>query len=262
VIKKIKDKIRITLWLIKIGNGFLSKINLLRWLYLPTNKKDVCIKFKAFGQTATLTLPNNRDQLLTFRSIFLYEDWYVDKKIDPETVFDLGSYTGISVMYFLLKYPKSKVYAFEPDIETYKYLSENYKGNTRVIYSNMAIAGTNGKITLYKPNGRALSSSIMPRGNLQSTTVESKTFDNICTKIKQIDLLKFNIEGGEINIFETKSFVEKVNVFIGEVHGDLISQPLSPEKFKEDLSKYFDIKVIKITKKQRAIWFGKSKKLS
>ncbi len=260
MLKKIINKIKITFWLIKIGDGFLNKANLLKWLYMPNKYENITIKFKAFGKIGTLTVPNNRDQLMTLKGVFLNNDWDILENSEPEIIFDLGAYTGISTMYFLLKYQKAIIYAFEPNIDSYNYLIENFTKNPRVILKNIAVAEKDGFINLYTPNNRNLSSSIMHRsGSDKSERVVSETFDNICNNIKKIDLLKFNIEGGEINIFNSKSFYSKVIFFIGEVHGDLIPKEFTLKILKDRISNFFFIKEKYMTKIGRGIWFGKIK---
>ncbi|KKR28861.1 MAG: Methyltransferase FkbM family [Candidatus Woesebacteria bacterium GW2011_GWA1_39_8] len=259
IFEKIYNKIAFTLGLLLIGKRIKDKITLIKWLYFPATDQEISFEIKVFDNSIILVLPNTRDQLMTVKSVFLDEDWYT-KSDNLKVIFDLGGYTGISVAYFLLKYPKATVYVFEPNPYNVAYLIKNYSNNPKVIISDVAVGSTDGEMELYTTNDRSLSSSLSSNhSNLaQVQMVKTKMFDTICREIENIDLLKFNIEGAEENIFESKAIYTKVDMFIGEVHGDLISKKYSLGEFKKNLSQVFFIaEQIFTQKSQRGIWFGK-----
>lgn len=246
-----------TLWMLRIGDGLDSKIHLVSWLYFPCRTKDITISFKAFNRSITLTLPNNRDQIMTLRGVFLGKDWDIHIDNEPATIFDLGSYTGISVAYFFLKYPDAVIHAFEPNPESFQYLSRNFAGVSRVFCHNSAVSDHNGTVDLFTPNDRPLSSSLMTRdGDLHTVTIPTSTFDTMCSTVEKVDLLKFNIEGGEVYIFNSASFFEKIINFVGEVHGDLIPTPPDLEGYRGKISSRFSITEKYMTKAGRGIWCG------
>lgn len=259
ILKKIYNKIIFTLGLIRLGDTFADKIKFLQWLYFPNDSGEINFKIKMFGNSISMILPNTRDQLLTLRSIFLAGDWKVDIS-DPKVIFDFGSYTGISTSYFLLKYPLATIYVFEPSGYNLEYIYKNFINNPRVIINNIAVGSKDGEMNLYTPNNRSISSSLSTNrsdSNVGVQVVKTKTFDTICEGIDNIDLLKFNIEGAEENIFESKAIYTSVKMFIGEVHGDLISKQYKLSDFKKNLSRVFLItERIHNEKKQRGIWFG------
>jgi FkbM family methyltransferase len=257
---KIIQKIKTIRWALVIGAGFLEKINILQWVLLPGLSEDIKIRFQSYQEIIELTLPNNRDQIMTLKGVFLNGDWMVPLTIHPKIIFDLGSYTGISVAFFLAKYPEATIYAFEPNPQSLGYLIKNFSQNPRVKIFNCAISREDGSAKLHTPNQRALSSSLVPRNHLDDViTVTSCTFNTISKDLDTIDLIKFNIEGGEENLFTSDAFYQKVRAFIGEVHGDLLQPPYSLDQLRSNANKHFTVTEKTMSKDGRGIWLGFSK---
>jgi hypothetical protein len=68
--------------------------------------------------------------------------------------------------------------------------------------------------------------------------VETKTLDSILDElsINKVDLLKFDIEGAEYDVFKNFKNLDKINNVIGEVHLDLIKA--SKEEFLNIFNKF------------------------
>ena len=49
----------------------------------------------------------------------------INPGVTSPTIFDLGAHIGLSVLYFKIKYPNSRIVAFEPNSNIFPILQEN-----------------------------------------------------------------------------------------------------------------------------------------
>ncbi len=116
---------------------------------------------------------------------------------------DVGAYRG-EILKPMFKYaPLGTHFAFEPVPENAQYLASKFK-QARVI--NKAVGDKKGKLKFHHVVGRAARSGIKkvdyPDKNqkLEVLTVEVDTLDNQIPKSTKIDLIKIDVEGGELQV--------------------------------------------------------------
>lgn len=98
------------------------------------------------------------------------------------TIVDIGAAIGDSTLFFIQKYPKAKLYAYESQKSLFKLLRENINHN---IFDNSNISLVN-KMVVKKSNNK-----------------DQIEFRNILDSIDgKIDLLKIDIEGGEYELID------------------------------------------------------------
>lgn len=118
----------------------------------------------------------------------------------PKIIIDLGAGIGEFCLYASLLFPKVKIYAYEPDRETYQLLLQNLKTNKlagHVYPFKLAVAKKNSPEQLYinQTKGYAKLINLYPRAQLLQTTSLDRIFS--LNKIQTCDLLKIDIEGAE-----------------------------------------------------------------
>lgn len=119
-------------------------------------------------------------------------------------VLDIGAFVG---WYTLLAArqvgSQGTVYAFEADPRNYQLLSENLRLNhfdSRVVSLPKAVSDKAGEQRFYLHGGDQSRSSLIPSGGEdQSTTVTTVTLDDILDRDLRVDVVKMDIEGGEVN---------------------------------------------------------------
>lgn len=141
------------------------------------------------------------------------------------TIIDVGAHKGQTIDFFKKIFPKSKIFAFEPS-ETYKFLLKKYKTDKNIKLSNFAIdkkkgkrkfyyhkfksKNTSGLSGFYKINKQSkdhirLKSSernkILKEINF-SHLVSCISLDDIFKKKINIDLLKIDTQGNELNVLK------------------------------------------------------------
>jgi FkbM family methyltransferase len=157
------------------------------------------------------------------------------------TIVDCGAYTGITSLYFLNKFPLARVIAVEPDRDNYEICKANLKPyKTRAELVNAAIWFSRGVVQVVRGNDRYRNAwKIQVTGQHGSgdkvPALDMKTLmkDHHITKI---DILKINIEGSELNLFQEQvDWLESVDSITIELHsrecGKTFLDAVKPYKF-------------------------------
>lgn len=264
--KEIINKLVFGFKLSTLADDLKSRILLLSLpLIFPINKRIHLLKESKF----TLRLKKfNREfkfivrditGLGALKEIFISDVYNFKLDIAPKVIFDLGGNIGTSVIYFKLLYPDSTVYVFEPDKNLIDRIRENTSEFSNIRIFNFAISGEDGPCNFFIYPGSNGRSSIYPRISGQTAIkVEAKKLDTILEDfhIGEIDLLKFDIEGAEYEVFKNFNQLDIVKNVIGEVHLDLISVS---KKYFLDLFKSFNL-IINDTSQDRLIIKGRNVK--
>ncbi len=118
-----------------------------------------------------------------------------------DTVIDIGAHIGYYTLLFSrLVGERGKVYAFEPEPRNYALLSKNIKLNKakNIIPLQNAVSNKKGTTRLYQDEDNpGEHSTVVQSGRF--VEVESITIDDFITssKVKRVDVIKMDIEGGE-----------------------------------------------------------------
>lgn len=186
-------------------------------------EKGIRVNLKKFDKTFQFFITDSADTAV-LKEIFLDEEYACKTDAPPKVIFDLGSNVGASVIYFKLKYPEARVYAFEPDPRNIEKLKRNLEQLSGVSVLQYAIGKESGKRAFFAHPDSGISSSLHARVPGQgSLEVEGKTLDAVMEEcvVSEIDILKFDIEGAEYEAFKNFKNILAVKHFIGELHCDL-----------------------------------------
>ncbi len=248
--QKIINKLRLGFRLSSLGADFFSRCKLLLiFLWLPIQKRlglrndiNVKVALRKFNRRFDLYLTDSSD-LAILKEIFLDDEYDVSLNCEPDIIFDLGSNVGLSVIYFKLKYPNSKIYCFEPDPATYQKLRKNTLQFFNIFLFSVAVSDMVEEAKFYISES-SMSSSLVERERGQKFIfVKNNTLDNIMkeNKLTHVDLLKFDVEGAEDLIFRSCKDLGNFRKMIGEVHLDLIKT--SKERFLDIFRDEFELKI-------------------
>jgi len=139
-------------------------------------------------------------------------DIFLDLKnrfgIDVFNIVDVGAHHGETIAEFKFHYPNSKIYAFEPILQNFEILKEKQPHWKDVFIEHFALSSTKGKTRLVlQKNSQTNSLQHTTDGAFNSNKteeVEITTLDHYLEEkgIENIDLLKIDVEGFEIQVLQ------------------------------------------------------------
>ncbi|MDD3284439.1 MAG: FkbM family methyltransferase [Patescibacteria group bacterium] len=222
---------------------------------LPQIRVKLCLKFvDGYDIKYFNFYPMSNCDFAIFDEIFINKEYKFDSKNVANIIFDIGSNVGLSVIYFKLKFPQAIIYCFEPDKKVFDFLKLNTSQFKDVICENMAITKSTGKIKFYPyPNSSMSSSMIQRLKNQNFIEVNSFSIDDYMFKnnIDFVDILKFDVEGAEFEIFQNIKSINSICEIIGEFHADLTGKSIND--FMALFDKSRNISLREIRKEQRYI---------
>ena len=145
--------------------------------------------------------------------------------LKPKIIFDIGAHIGATSAFFSMQYPKSQIFSFEPTTINFSLLEKNMKyfSNVEIFKKGVFDKSISQKIYINSTNPG--SNSIHERWQKfdyfeYANFIDLKEFleEN---DIKNIDILKIDTEGCEINILKSiLSYIKKINVIYLEYHSE------------------------------------------
>lgn len=192
---KVKNLYRNYKYLKAEGLSLSQKISLVK------RERYHAFEMKFFGKT--ITVPDAG----SFKGV--YEELFVDNlyKFTPKStapvIIDCGSNVGLSIIYFKLNYPNSKILAYEADPDLAEILKSNVAafGFDGVDIHAKAIWINDEFIEFVQEGGASgmISAVPMEGKKIKIPTVRLKT---LLEQQEQVDFLKIDIEGAEYEVLK------------------------------------------------------------
>jgi FkbM family methyltransferase len=150
---------------------------------------------------------------------------------DVQTVVDLGSHVGTSILFFSVRHPGAEIHGFEPDPRSFARLRANVGAVPGVTIDPRAASGTGGHATFHSAGNSLASSLIADAEPGRDLTVDCVTLDEIFDElgVDRIDLLKLDVEGAEYEVLTHTTRLGDVRAIAGELHPGLV--PCTPDEF-------------------------------
>jgi len=134
----------------------------------------------------------------------------LNNKGDSPVIFDLGAHIGLSILYFKIKYPNSRIVAFEPNPNIFPILQENIECNSlsNVELHNIALGSKDEVRDFYIDNsGNDSFSTSSFNKNAWDGTQSTVAINVKCERLskyidRDIDILKMDIEGAETEVLQ------------------------------------------------------------
>lgn len=167
-------------------------------------------------------IADNLSFIWQFKEIFVDESYYFTTSSKTPIIFDCGTNIGLSVIYFKYLYPNSTVVGFEPDPAIYSIAKENIlEFNLMDVDLKNEAIWINNEIVQFNSSG-ADSGSISQKGSKDLIEVKAIKLSSLLSAIKEVNMLKMDIEGAEIEVLkDCGNLLHKVeNIFI-EYHSSI-----------------------------------------
>ena len=116
---------------------------------------------------------------------------------------DIGAYRGEILRQMLKLSPEGRIFAFEPVPNNYRYLTGKYP---KAKIFNLALADRAGTAEFFHATGRPARSGFKkqnypdPEERVEILTVKMEMLDNVIPPDINIDFIKIDVEGAELNV--------------------------------------------------------------
>lgn len=183
------------------------------------------IKLSVDEQRSRMMVRDRRD-LAVIEEVFVERDYDFQYLPDPRIIVDIGSNIGASVRYFAMKFRDAHIYCFEPNPFAAARLVENTFGRA-VTYCPVAVSDHDGFISFFAEQSKLASSSVIDRGeSSRELRLPCWSLNTLIARLGgAIDLLKFDVEGAEVELLAGAD-LSSIREVVGEVHLDLIDVDL------------------------------------
>jgi len=153
---------------------------------------------------------------VTYQELFQKGIYTFETANTRPTIIDCGANMGLSLLFFITKYPNAKIYAFEPDETVFGILEKNTETYQmkNVELLKQAVWNKNETIEFYTDNGmggRVVNNYLGQTPNKVEAIRLKEFISN-----KHIDFLKMDIEGSEFLVIQDcESILNQIdNIFI------------------------------------------------
>lgn len=165
---------------------------------------------------------SNDSDLVMFEQVFVGRDYDFDLGFQPATIIDAGANVGYASLFFHQRYPDARIIAVEPDASNFDTLVQNTRGIAQVRAVRGGLWSRRQPLTIADPNAPKCMISLKPAETPGTGDIEGYGVPDLMAMAgaERIDILKIDIEGGELELFsgDTAGWIGKVRVIMIELH--------------------------------------------
>jgi FkbM family methyltransferase len=160
-----------------------------------------------------------------FSDIFIQREYELNLPAAPRVIIDAGAYTGLSSVYFAIRYPDARIISIEPEQENFDLLVANTKRFSHVVPVRAALWREEANLRLVDPSARQWGYQVAESGcegslqDVRGITVEKIMRDQ---GVDFVDILKMDIEGSEKDVLDSSTgWIHRIGVLAVELHDHL-----------------------------------------
>lgn len=171
---------------------------------------------------AELLVRLNTTDLATLLHVFGERDYDLEFKHEPQSVIDAGANVGYSAVYFARRFPQATIVALEPEAENFRQLERHAARYPQIKPVQAALWTHATQLTLQDAGAGAWGFRVGPQGGgTVVATVAALGIDDLAEQfsLDRIGLLKMDIEGSEVEVFNaSSSWIDRVDCIVAELH--------------------------------------------
>jgi FkbM family methyltransferase len=206
----------------------------LKWYYEVCGIRGICAvtSFRLVGRPRELAIapPQSKQSVslridtsdfCAYRDVLIFRSKTYDPGLpdfSPTTIVDVGAHIGMASILLASNYPTARIIAIEPEPSNFAALIKNTAPFKTITPIQAALWREDGEVSLGASNAHPKGAfQVVQNGRQQ---VRAITMDTVMREagIDSIDFLKVDIEGAEIEVFETCPWIKQVRVLAIELH--------------------------------------------
>jgi FkbM family methyltransferase len=159
-------------------------------------------------------------EIRVIREVFVNDEYALPADAAPETILDLGSNVGMSLLYFRSRYPEARIIGVEPSGNAFVRLQRNTRDLSNVRVIRAAAVGKSRPVELAVTDESWTSSIYGDHAGHTVEQVTGLTIEQILDNAgwQRADVIKMDVEGCEVEILETSAAARHADWLIFEFH--------------------------------------------
>ena len=174
------------------------------------------------GLTGKIRARANDSDIVMFEQVFVGCDYDFDLGFEPATIIDAGANAGYATLFFHRRHPAAQIIALEPDSSTFETLTQNTGRIAKVRAIRGGLWSGRQALAIANPNAPKCMISLKPAETRGEGAIEGYGVADLMSMAgtAHIDVLKIDIEGGELEVFTANAaeWLPKVRVLMIELH--------------------------------------------
>ena len=219
----------------------LGLIAFLSYLFQRLIKRNKILRIKVPSLRDEVLIRNNPNDIQVFTQIFINHEYNIVINEEVKTIIDCGANIGLASLFFLSKFPEAKIIAVEPEGNNFHMLRQNMGNHKNVICINKGIWSKTTSLEITNFSRGEAGFIINESQSASDSTIQAISIDELINEfeLKEIDILKIDIEGSEEQVFlEEPKWIKKVNIVFCEIHENM--KPGLTARIKSMLMPYFN----------------------
>jgi FkbM family methyltransferase len=162
---------------------------------------------------------------LAFVEVILDHAYRLDLPFTPRVIIDAGANIGVASIYFANRYPEAKIIAIEPEPANYALLEKNVRAYPSIVPVHAALWNRDGNISfsLPEPATGAIGNWAFFTHEGEGIKVRALRMESLLKELDldTADLVKIDIEGAEVELFQSPEWVHRIRALAIETHDHL-----------------------------------------
>lgn len=191
-------------------------------------RRPVVLEAKVDGFAAPVQVRVPSTDLRVYEQVILRREYDLPAQREPSFIVDAGANIGFASVFFANQFPNARILSLEPEKNNYDMLVRNAAPYPNITAVRGALWSETAELNVVDPGLGSWGFQVNAQNGASSGpsdhTVHAFTVESILRDfgVERIDILKIDIEGSELEIFQTANrWIDKVDSLVVELHEKL-----------------------------------------
>lgn len=212
----------------KTFNHILGFQGFLKAAMVHFTRRPVVLDAKIDGFAAPVHVRVPSTDLRVYEQVILRQEYDFPAQRAPSFIVDAGANIGLASVFFANRYPNARILSLEPEKSNYDMLVRNAAPYPNIKPVRGALWSQTAELNVIDPGFGSWGFQVGAQNGVSSVasdkSVHAFTVETIMRDfgVEKIDILKIDIEGSELEIFQTANrWIDKVDSLVVELHEQL-----------------------------------------